>query len=177
MDKDRRAVIFRGFSAAALVIGGALTSGCGFRPVYSTGSSGDAEQDLAAIKIGIIEGRSGQILHNNLLDRFNPRGRPVKPLYTLATEIAVTATELGTQIDATTTRSQVTVFAHANLHAFGEVTPFNARAVASFSTAQSDYASKVAEEEAIERSMRVIADDLRLQIATFFEKRRLVQGG
>lgn len=180
MNTDRRAVLTRALKMATMGFGVAVLSGCGFRPVYGTGSADggvNVDQDLAAIKLGVIEGRPGQILHNHLLDRFNPKGQPVKSLYVLTTEVKTSSSELGTQIDATTTRSQVSVLANARLSAFGETIPFVSRAVASFSTAQSDYASKVAEEEAIERSMRVIADDLRLQIATFFEKRRLVQGG
>lgn len=168
----------------AILLGGAVTAltalaGCGFRPVYGTAShdsSRDTSKDLAATKIGIIPDREGQILHNLLLDRFNPAGRPVKPLYTLSTELQISTRDLGVQLDATTTRSEVQIRASSVLHVNGEAHKFSARAVASYSTSESDYAALVAEQNAIERSLRVIADDLRLQVATFFEKRRLVQG-
>ena len=48
--------------------------------------------------------------------------------------------------------------------------------MASFSLSESDYASEVASDEAIERAARIISDDLRLQIATFFEKQRRLAG-
>lgn len=180
MDFGRRKLLNHGLSVGLAV---SLTSGlaaCGFRPVYGTGSSDggfDVNRDLAATKVSVIEGRFGQILHNYLLDRFNPKGQPTRSLYSLSTDVTISSSELGTQIDATTTRSQVSVSVSSKLTAFDEVKAFSARSVATFSTADSVYASKVAEEAAIERSMRVIADDLRLQIATYFEKHRLLQGG
>ena len=170
----RRAILLSGAAVAITSL-----AGCGFQPVYGTSShdtSRDTTLDLAATKIGIIKDREGQFLHNLLLDRFNPLGRPVKPLYVLSTELDVTSRDLGVQLDATTTRAEVQVFAYATLSAFEETFQFQSRAVASYSTSESDYAALVAERNAIERSLRVIADDLRLQIATFFEKRRLVQG-
>lgn len=155
---------------------GAL-SGCGFSPVYGRGGSvADAEADLAAIEIGGFEDREGQILKNFLLDRFNPRGRASKTAHRLSGVIEVTSTNLGTQLDATTTRSQVVVSVQATLGAFGESHGFNSRGVASYATSDTDYASEVARAAAVERSLRVIADDLRLQIATFFEKHRRVNG-
>ncbi len=170
-----RRTVLAGGGALALV----SMAGCGFQPVYGTAShdaSHDTMLDLAATKIGIIPDREGQVLHNLLLDRFNPTGRPVKPLYVLTTNLDISTRDLGVQLDATTTRSEVQVHATSTLSAFEESHSFSARAVASYSTSESDYAALVAERDAIQRSLRVIADDLRLQVATFFEKRRLVQG-
>ena len=159
--------------------GGALwLAGCGFRPLYGTGSAAgvDVRTDLAATEIGIIENREGQILHNLLLDRFNPAGRPARPRYTLTTKVDISSATIGTQLDATTVRAQLTVSVRARLRAFGEEHPFRATAIAGYSTSKSDYASEVARQAAVKRAMRVVADDLRLQIASFFGKRRLTGG-
>jgi len=161
-------------SGAGAVLG---LAGCGFRPVYGTGSAdggNNAADDLAATRIGIIEDRDGQILHNLLLDRFNPGGRPANPLHSLSTEVSISVTALGTQIDETTTRSQVTVVANSVLSAFGGSHAFKSQIVATYSSTESEYVSSVSEQDAIERAMVVIADDLRLQIATFFERQRLL---
>lgn len=169
----------RDFRAIA-VLGLVFAGGCGFSPVYGTLGSSDGsnyvQTELAATRIAIIEDREGQILHNLLLDRFHPNGRNPNGQHGLRVELIVDSVDLGTQIDATTTRSRLTVHASAVLSAYGKSEQFRASAVASFSTSESDYASLIAEQDAIERSLVVIADDLRLQIATFFEKQRRLNG-
>ena len=74
--RNRRAFLVAASRAAALFV-----SGCGFRPLYGAKSLGSVDSELARIKIGIISERSGQQLHNYLLDRLNRKGRPEKPLY------------------------------------------------------------------------------------------------
>lgn len=178
MDKGDFVLYRRSFlwiSGVSLLAG--PLSACGFSPVYGRGgSSASAEADLAAVEIGNFEDREGQVLRNLLLDRFNPKGRASRTAYSLSGEIDITSASLGTQLDATTTRSQVTVSVEANLVAFGGSHRFSSQGVASFSTSDTDYASEVARSSAVERSLRVIADDLRLQIATFFEKHRRLNG-
>ncbi len=177
MDGSRRRLLRLSGGMGLLGLAGGV-AGCGFRPVYGTGGAdggADAAEDLAATQVGIIADREGQILHNLLLDRFNPRGRPTEPRHSLSTAVSIAISELGTQIDETTTRSQVTVSATSTLNAFGEAHSFRSRIVATFSTTESEYASSVAEQDAIKRAMVVIADDIRLQVATFFERQRLLQ--
>ncbi|MDF1748147.1 MAG: hypothetical protein P1V34_04660 [Alphaproteobacteria bacterium] len=160
--------------------GGLLTlAGCGFRPVYGTGGADggvNAMEDLEATKINVIEDREGQVLHNLLLDRFNPKGRPTKSKYSLSVKLDYTTVDRGTQIDATVTRAELTVTAQAKLVAFDEVKLFTSRAVSTYSLSTSDYAAEVAKQNALDRSLVLVADDLRIQIATFFEKRRLLKG-
>lgn len=171
----------RGFLRAAALLGGssALLSGCGFQPVYgdhSRAAKGDVATDLAAVKIGIISNREGQILHNFLLDRFNPKGIAAKSLYKLDVGVSVASAATGVQIDATTARAQLYVYAKAALEVGEHTYQFSSNVVSGYSTSDDDYASEVARRTAIERSMRIIADDLRLQIATFFEKQRVKSG-
>jgi LPS-assembly lipoprotein len=171
---DRRAV-----TMSALVGTMLLLSGCGFRPVYGTGGSDngvDVMGDLQATKIQLIQDREGQVLHNLLLDRFNPKGRPTQSQYTLDVALGYTTVDRGTLIDATVTRAELTMVATANLSAFGEITSFTSRAVSTYSLSTSDYAAEVAKNNAVDRTLVVIADDLRIQIATFFEKQRLLKG-
>ncbi|NMM45014.1 hypothetical protein HH303_11035 [Rhodospirillaceae bacterium KN72] len=182
MSRDRKAYFDatrRGLVMAVPVLSVLLLGGCGFQPVYArkeAGSAGAVEQ-LARIKIRTFDNREGQILHNLLLDRFNPYGRPTDPDYVLSGDVSVSSTRSGTQLDATTVRGQVTVSSTVILGIKGEENQeFRSQAVASFSVSVSDYATEVAEDGAVERTLRVIADDLRLQIVTYFEKRRLTHG-
>ncbi len=164
-----------------LMLGGAILAlaGCGFRPVYGTGGSdggADAMEDLAATRITSIEDRDGQYLHNLLLDRFNPKGRPRTPRHVLTVLLSSSQADRGTQIDATVTRAELSVSASATLTTGEKSVAFRSRTVASYSVSQSDYAADVARQDAMRRSLVVIADDLRLQAATYFEKQRLLKG-
>jgi LPS-assembly lipoprotein len=162
-----------------ILLGGAAAAlaGCGFSPVYGTsGSVSGVADDLAAVEIGYFQNREGQILRNLLLDRFNPRGVPGRADHSLSGEISISSSSLGTQIDATTTRFQVVVRVVGTLDAFGESSPVGSRGVASYSATESPYATEVARAAALERSLTVIADDIRLPAATFFETQRRVRG-
>ena len=159
------------FIALALVL-----AACGFQPVYTTQSTAQGAMspraDLYATEIALIPDRRGQILHNLLLDRFNPNGRPRAPLYKLSTGVSVTVRNLGLQADSTTTRSEVKVEANATLTGVGEPQSFSASATSSFNTTESDYGTLVAEDEAVERAMRMIAEQLTVQVAAFFREAR-----
>lgn len=171
---DRRAVTLLGLGGVMLAL-----SGCGFRPVYGTGGADngvDAMEDLQATKINLIEDREGQVLHNLLLDRFNPKGQPTKSRHALDVTLEYTTVDRGTLIDATVTRAELTVKVDAILTAFDETKLFKSRAVSTYSVSTSDYAAEVAKKNALDRTLVVIADDLRIQIATFFEKQRLLKG-
>ena len=133
-------------------------------------------EDLEATKINLIEDREGQVLHNLLLDRFNPKGRPTKSRYTLDVTLNFSTVDRGTLIDATVTRAELTVVAEAALTIVEETKLFKSRAVSTYSVSISDYAAEVAKKNALDRTLVVIADDLRIQIATFFEKQRLLKG-
>jgi LPS-assembly lipoprotein len=170
---SRRGLLARFLLGSASVV----VSACGFSPVYGTSGGGsDVAADLAAVRIGYFENREGQIFRNLLLDRFNPRGVATRADHSLTGEISISSANLGTQIDATTTRFQVVVVVQATLSAFGEISPVSSRGVASYSSSESAYATEVARAAAIERSLTVIADDIRLQAATFFEKQRRLRG-
>lgn len=162
-----------GGALLALTIG---LAACGFEPVYTRQSTDQGamspKADLYATEIALIADRRGQILHNLLLDRFNPNGRPRNPLYTLDTDVGVTVRNLGLQTDATTTRSEVKVRATATLTGVGEPQTFFAVATSSFNTTESDYGTLVAEDEAVERAMRTIAEQLTVQVSAFFRKAR-----
>lgn len=181
---ERRPVassVRRGFlRGGAIAVLGLLAVGCGFQPVYapqqtSAGAMGPTA-DLYAIQITPIADREGQILHNYLLDRLNPNGRPSQPLYQLSTLVQISVSNLGVLADATSSRSRVRVRAVSTLTGAGDPHQFSAEAVSSFNITESDYASVAAKDEAVERSLATIADKLTVQLAAFFRKARAQQG-
>jgi LPS-assembly lipoprotein len=70
-------------SILALVSSGAL-AGCGFRPIYRTGSDGrGVSTDLASIAIPEPESRLGQLIRNDLISSFRPAGTEASDRYRL----------------------------------------------------------------------------------------------
>jgi len=68
----------------------ATLCGCGFRPMLAQRedpSSAPVAEEFSQIKVGYAENRSGQVLHNALVDILNPRGEPDHPLYSLSMRI------------------------------------------------------------------------------------------
>ena len=143
-------------------------AGCGFSPVYQSGAGGqggDVLLDMSQIDIKLIPDRNGQMLRNFLLDRMQPRGQARKTLYVLETRLSVSTSDLGVQLDETTARSRVDINVAYTLSGNGINRTFSSRSASSFSTVDVEYASLVAEEDAIERSLRSIADEMTVRIA------------
>ena len=153
-----------------------LLGGCGFQPVYrdggaETGAARPLLVDLAYIDIAVIADREGQILRNLLLDRLQPRGSAAQTDYTLRTRLNISTSDLGVQLDETTERSRVDVSASYTLSGDGFRKDFRSRSASSFSTLDVEYASLVAERDAIERSLRAIADEMTVKISAYLKRR------
>lgn len=164
IDPDRRRLCTLAFALPML----AGLAGCGFSPVYQRSADANANDvllELAKIDIQTIPDREGQILRNFLSDRMQPRGQAKKTLYTLKTNLSVSTSDLGVQLDETTARSRVNVSASYSLTGNGISHSFRSRSSSSFSTVDVEYASLVAEQDAIERSLRLIADDMTVRVA------------
>ena len=69
-----------------------LAAGCGFRPMYGQGSGPEDSRvaaSLAAVKIGLITERQGQLLRRRLEQGLAPKGREgVRPQYDLRVGLA-----------------------------------------------------------------------------------------
>ncbi|MDJ0684184.1 MAG: LPS assembly lipoprotein LptE [Alphaproteobacteria bacterium] len=144
---------------------------CEFRPLYGSTNAVD-EPDVTAllsqVSVRRIPDREGQILHNFLLDRLGG-GRSGN--FDLTTSMSISQRDLGTAADSTTTRSRVSVTANFTLSIGEETYRFTERSASSFSTVQSDYASLVAREDAVRRSLRDVADAARQRIAAILKRR------
>lgn len=143
-------------------------AGCGFSPVYqsaSTAQDTDILLELSKVDIELIPDREGQMLRNFLLDRMQPRGQAAQTPYKLSTRLKITRRDLGVQLDETTERSRVDVNAVYTLTGEDLNRSFRSRISSSFSTVDVEYASLVAEQDAIERSLRSIAGEMTVRIA------------
>lgn len=161
----------------------ALASGCGFRPLYGKREKGGAATgQLAQTVIRVVRAneakhdRLGQVLHNNLLDRINPAGRPREPRYALATTMSVSREGLSVQITEQATRARLTVGANFVLTDYrtGRTLMIGTeRSVNSYNILDSEFATLSAERDAGERAVREIADAIQARLALFFESHKL----
>ena len=160
----------------ALIPGSALV-GCGFQPVYmptATGKPGPAERELAAIDVGVIADRPGQLLRQALQQRLgNDAGERRK--YDLKVAFWVSGEGIGIGPDNLASRVRLVGHANWTLSALDTArTP-----LANGSTRASDgvnvftaqyFAQDMANEAATRRIATAVADQVALQLALHFRK-------
>lgn len=147
-------------------------SACGFQPLYGerTGSTG-AQEKLSQIEVLFIADRLGQQVHNYLLDRISPLGRPDAPLYSLDVELNLSREDLGVSRDETATRAKLTLSASYRLvdkKSGKRVFQSSTQTANSFTIVDSDFANLSAENDAIDRAAREVSDSIRLRLALYF---------
>ncbi len=102
--------MFRRRRRALLGLGGLLgLSGCGFRPLYAPyttedGGPADLRDELAAVRVGNIPERSGQLLRRDLQRRFEGVRVGVPARYALQVAVTYAVEPLGYRRDGTITR-------------------------------------------------------------------------
>ena len=158
-----------------LILGLISLTACGFQPVYkkSAETGYSSHQALQTIRISPLPDRPGQILHNLLRDRMNPLGQPRKPLYVLKATITETEKDLAVRLDNTTSRTNLTImvkYSLVSLSSNNAVFSSIARSTNSFDKLDDPYANLVAEDTARNRVLRQVADDMALQLGTYFNK-------
>lgn len=152
-------------------------SACGFTPMY--GASDKAEQNsvaasLAQVEIATIPDRSGQVLRNDLLDRFYTQGYPSAPLYKLSVD---TLTELRVDLDITksseATRSQLRLTSKMTLYDNKGVVlaTRDLFAIASFNVLQSEFATRVTEENARQNAIHDLARQIELNVVLVLKQK------
>jgi LPS-assembly lipoprotein len=148
--------------------------GCGFEPLYAErGKRWDPA--LAAIKVGTIPDRLGQRLALSLREQLNPDGVSVQPRYLLSVGITVTRSDLGIRRNATSARSQLNITANFSLLDVKTGAPAysnSSRAISDFNVLQDGYATLVAEEDAQDRALEQISNEIILKLSLFIRRQR-----
>jgi LPS-assembly lipoprotein len=149
-------------------------SGCGFRPLYRPNSARAWDPDLAAITVSRIPDRPGQILALALRENLNPAGIHAPVKWRLDTLLSISRIDLGIQRNATATTSEVSVYASYTLYdTKGAVVQSGvSRAIGDFDLLVDAYATQVAADDARDRALREVADDITLRLALFVQQQR-----
>lgn len=153
--------------ALALVF---LVAGCGFEPLHA--QRGDVAA-LPPIRIEPIPERSGQILRNYLLDRVAPRGAGSQT-YTLAVRLFEPRQVLALRRDDVISRMGYSAVAYYELRdaAGKRVSAGNSTFSTDYEITNSEFATLAAQQNARERVLELVADDIRNQIAVEFRMPR-----
>jgi LPS-assembly lipoprotein len=155
--------------AAALLL--ALTlplTGCGLRPLYGGGGSGPVAQSLRGIEVGPIGGRAGWLVRTALEDRLAP-GTGAKR-YRLEVELDDQIVGFGVRADDAETRERRTLRARYRLIEQDKgtvVLDATAGSDVGIDVVSSEYAVVAAEQTALERLSKELADQIVTRLALF----------
>ncbi len=164
---------------AGLGLAGAGLAGCGFRPAYmpaASGAPGVAQRELAAINVGVIVDRPGQLLRQALQSRFERDSAGVQRRYDLAVGFEIDGDGIAVRHDNTTTRIRLTGRADWTLRAQDATRAVlisgNARAMDAVNLFQEQYfAVDLSTEDARRRIAEAIADQITMQLTAYFLRR------
>ena len=127
---------------------------------------------LNNISIENIPDRNGQMLRNDLIDRMYGKNRPEKPLYTLKVTIRSGEEDLGILANATATRSLLNMYSDYSLQdAKGkQLLGGTAHSVASFDKLDQMYGTVVARQNAYERTLREVSEQIVNRLSLYFSE-------
>jgi LPS-assembly lipoprotein len=159
------------FRIMIIVVSAISQCGCGFQPMLAIhdGKSSVAD-DMAHVKIGYIEGRSGQVLRNDLVETLNPRGEPEHPQYTLVVRIDEPQQNLAYQRDNSVTNVGYGVNAYWVLvdKSGGQVFGGGSSSSQLYENSNSQYATTVSAQNVRDRIMLDISTDIRNKMSLYF---------
>jgi LPS-assembly lipoprotein len=147
-----------------------LLPGCGYQPLY--GANTPAAQQLPLVQINNIPDRLGQQLRNRLIDRFYSDGRPASPEYTLDVSLVPSVYKLGIALDDSATRAELSLAANYTLRNMQGAAVFtgSTTAVTNFNILRSQYATLIGEQDAYERSVAQVSEDITRRVSLFFNR-------
>lgn len=163
----------------ALLGAGTALAGCGFRPLYApaaSGAPGPAVSEMAAIYVPIFADRPGQLLRQELQQRFEGTGTGTAKRYELVATIAVTTEAVAIQRDSSSSRVRLTGSAPWALRALSlehtVLTQGSSRILDGYNIInQQFFAADLESETAIRRVASALADQITTQVGSFFLRR------
>jgi LPS-assembly lipoprotein len=158
-------------SAFALAAAFAL-SGCGLTPLYGGGSAGPVVQTLHSVEVAPIDGRAGWLVRTALQDRLGEAtGQPSR--YRLVVQLDDSLVGFGVRQDLSETRERRTLRARYQLVEAEKgtvVLDATAGSDVGIDVVSSDYANVAAEQTALERLSKIVADQIVTRIALYVRR-------
>ena len=161
---------------ALAVLVAPLVAGCGLRPVYVGGASGPVASTLAAISVAPIPNRAGWLMRNALVDRLG--GENKGAAYRLEIDLDDDISGFGIRGDRSITRERRTLRARYRLVQVSSglvLLDATAGSDAGIDVVSSPYATVAAEQTALERLSKVVADQIVARLALYATSRPIGQ--
>jgi LPS-assembly lipoprotein len=154
------------FAVLALAL---LLPACGLRPLYAGGGSGPVARSLRSVEVAPIQGRAGWLVRTALQDRLGAvPGSGAR--YRLEVELDDDITGFGIRSDDAVTRERRTLRARYRLVEAGKgtvVLDATAGSDAGIDVVASEYATVAAEQTALERLSKEVADQIVTRLALY----------
>jgi LPS-assembly lipoprotein len=144
-----------------------LLAGCGLQPLYSGGASGPVARTLRSVTVAPIEGRAGWLVRTALEDRL---GAPQAAAYRLEVLLDDDITGFGIRSDDAVTRERRTLRARYRLIDAARGTVLldaTAGSDAGIDVVGSEYATVAAEQTALERLSKEVADQIVTRVSIY----------
>ena len=174
MPEGRRWLLARGLALLPL-------AGCGFHAVYGQGGgTAGASAALAAIHVGLLPDRSGQLLREALQERLERGGVGIAYRYELQVAFALADQGIAIQRDNSITRERLIGSADFTLVDMDPARPTlfggSARKVDGFDVINQEFFNADLQRESVTRRITEgLADQISLQLAAYFRRRSLAQ--
>ena len=146
---------------------------CGFRPLHQPPQQGrvTASDELAGVLVDPLPDRTGQQLHNLLIDQLNPQGQPTAPSHRLHVDLTEVIRKVAVQRDETATRANLILSSNYTLRAVADnsvVYAGRAVSINSYNILDEQYPTDVARDNARLRGLRELSDDIKLRLSIYF---------
>ncbi len=148
-------------------------AGCGLSPMYAGGSQGVVARGLSDVQVSSIDGQSGWIVRNALIDRLGSGTAAAR--YRLDVRLDERLQGLGLLADDAVTRERRTLRARYQLVELGTgkiLLDATAGADAGIDIVSSEYAVIAAEQTALENIAREVAGQMATRIAVRLQQPR-----
>ncbi|MGE4063904.1 MAG: LPS assembly lipoprotein LptE [Rhodospirillaceae bacterium] len=153
----------------------AALTGCGFSPLYGERSvaGGPAVTDaMRQIVIRPLPDREGQKLRQILREQLQPRGMVDQPAYDLEVHLTQRIEEIGVRRDATSSRANYILTANFYLNEGSKrLIGDRVQAIASYNILDEQYATVASQEDAENRAIRRVGEEIKLRLAVYFRQR------
>lgn len=149
-----------------VLIGALVLSGCGLKPMYAGGGSGEVARGLADIQVAAIEGRAGWLVRNALVDQLG--SGQTAPRYRLDVRLDDKLEGFALLSDDTVGRERRTLRARYQLVDMASndvVLDATSGSDAGIDVVSSDYATIAAEQAALERLAKDVASRIVTNVA------------
>lgn len=151
-----------------------VLAACGFSPMYGSGSSVSAPEELNKVEIAIIPDAEGVHLRNALIDSFYHDGYPSNPTYVLQMDkIREKISDLDITINSEATRKQIrlhTTLTLKNKETSEVVLSRELTALTSYNVLGSQFTTRVSESDAREAALNDLARQAETQVALYFKR-------